>query len=108
MPGSLGLLFCLILGLFISFLKSRGRSQVQKEAFGGITGTVAYLSCQVRSKSRGPVRKLMHVVQWTKIPTNFLKEFYFPGLGRACQITAGIQAFHGVLISLKTQSLWSQ
>lgn len=62
MPGILGLLFCLILGLFNSFLKSRGRSQVQKEAFVGFTSTVAYLNCQVRSKSRGPVRKLMHLV----------------------------------------------
>lgn len=81
MPGILGLLSYLILGLFISSFKSRGRSQVQKEAFGGIIGTVAYLNCQVRRKSRGSVRKLMHPVQWTEIPMNFLKGFYYPGWG---------------------------
>lgn len=65
----------------IYFLKSRERSWVQKEAFGGITSTVDYLNCQVRSKSRGPVRRLMHLVQWTEIPMNFLKDFYFPRVG---------------------------
>lgn len=101
MSGTLGLLFCSILKLVISFLKSRGRSGVRKEAFGGIPSTVTCLNCQIRSKSRGPVRKLMHLVQWTERPMNFLKELFFPGLRRECQITAGIQAFHGVLISLK-------
>lgn len=65
----------------IYFLKARERSRVQKEAFGGITSTVDYLNCQVGSKSRGPVRRLMHLVQWTEIPMNFLRLLFSKGWG---------------------------
>lgn len=79
---------------------------VQKEGFGSITSTVAYLNCQERSKRRGSVRKWLYLVRQTEIPLNFLKELCFPGLERGGGVfAAGIGAFHGVLISLKTQNL---
>lgn len=103
MPGILSLLFCLILGLFLPLNLWEG--SVGSE--GRLWKYYWYCGISELPRKKQEERFCKEMVVSGLADRNtfeFLKRIMFSRVGEGGVFAAGIGAFHGVLISLKTQN----